>query len=135
MIETTPLNHIQLRKFGVTLMLGMMAIFGLIAPMFLNKKIPLWPFLLSSLILIPTLIQPMWLKWIYTPWMKIGAILGWINTRIILGVIYFACITPIGMFMRLCGKDTMQKHYDRQATTYRKISSQPPISHMEKPFS
>jgi hypothetical protein len=135
MIETTALTPLQLRKFGLTLSLGLIGIFGLIAPLLLHKSLPTWPFLVGSTILIPTFVQPLWLKWVYNPWMKLGAVLGWINTRIILGIIYFVLITPVGIIMRLCGKDTMQKRLDKNATTYRKINTPQSIKHMEKPFS
>jgi hypothetical protein len=75
----------------------------------------------------------MWLKIIYTPWMKFGHILGFINTRIILGFIFFVMITPMGLVMRLMGKDPMCRKLDGSAS-YRKISASQTKEHMERPF-
>jgi len=124
----------DLRKFGLTLTSVFIGAFGLLFPLLLQKPIPAWPFMVGTLILIPTMTKPSWLKFIYNPWMRIGHILGWINTRIILGVIFFALITPIGLIRRLLGHDTLGLEFDKKATTYRKHVNHQSIQHMEKPF-
>jgi hypothetical protein len=132
---TTPTLSIQeLRKFGLILSFVFLGVFGLILPLLLGKPIPTWPFILGTGLLIPTLAKPAWLNTIYGPWMKIGHILGWINTRIILGVIFFVLITPIGLVRRLLGKDALSLQFDPEATTYRKLANAQNIQHMEKPF-
>ncbi len=124
----------ELRKFGFTLTSVFIGAFGLLLPLLLKKAMPTWPFIIGTLILIPTVTKPAMLKVIYTPWMKVGHILGWINTRIILGAIFFVLITPTGLIRRLLGKDTLGLQFDKQATTYRKYVSVQSIQHMEKPF-
>ena len=56
------------------------------------------------------------------------------NTRIILGVIFFVLITPLGAIMRRFGYNPMARGYDKSATTYRRMTPERPIQHMEKPF-
>ncbi len=124
----------QLRKFGLILALGMIAIFGLLFPLLKDNPLPMWPYTFGTVLLVPTIIRPQWLKVLYGPWMKIGHCLGWVNTRIILGVIFFGLITPMAIVMRLLGKDPMCRTFSKNATTYRKISIQQSPSHMEKPF-
>lgn len=124
----------QLRKFGLTLSSVFIGLFGLMLPLLLQKPIPNWPWIIGTAILIPTLTKPAWLSALYHPWMKIGHILGWINTRIILGIIFFLLITPIGFLRRLLTNDALGLQYDTHATTYRKPVQAQPISHMEKPF-
>ena len=124
----------ELRKFGFILSFLFMGLFGFLFPFLGDKNLPSWPFILSICILIPTLIQPTWLKIIHTPWMKLGHILGWMNTRILLGIIFFLLITPMGIIMRCRGKDPMQRTYDKSRTSYRKICQSQPPQHMEKPF-
>ncbi len=41
-------------------------------------------------------------------WKKLGEILAWINTRIILTLIFYGVLTPIGLWLRLTGKDLLQ---------------------------
>lgn len=124
----------QLRKFGFIL-ITFIGLLGIALPYWRHHSTPTWPWILNALLLIPTLIQPAWLKAIYAPWMKLGHLLGWINTRIILGLIYFIVITPMGILMRLCGKDPMERLFDKQLVSYRKpIATPSDPQHMEKPF-
>jgi hypothetical protein len=63
-----------------------------------------------------------------------GHILGWINSRIILTVLFFAIFTPISLLMRLIGRDTMTRGYDSQADTYSRPKGLRPASHLKHQF-
>jgi hypothetical protein len=52
----------------------------------------------------PSLLGPL-----HTAWMRVGAVLGWINTRILLGAIFFLVLTPTSLLMRLFGRDPLQR--------------------------
>jgi len=54
------------------------------------------------------LICPRLLAPLYKAWMKFGHVLGWINARIILAFVFFVVVTPIGLLMRLLGKDLLR---------------------------
>lgn len=58
------------------------------------------------------------LRPIYIGWMKFAFMLGWINTRILLGVFFYIIVTPIALAMRLFGKDIIDKRIDRAARSY-----------------
>ncbi|MBN9287322.1 MAG: hypothetical protein BGO43_15640 [Gammaproteobacteria bacterium 39-13] len=125
----------QLRKFGFILSFGMIGIFGVLIPFLKDHLTPSWPYAIGIVILIPTLIQPLWLKAIYTPWMKLGAMLGWFNTRVLLGILFFFLITPMGILMRLGKKDPMQRSFDKNKQSYRILPHPERNSqHMEKPY-
>lgn len=49
-------------------------------------------------------VAPAWLRPVYRGWMRVGEVLGWINTRIILTLVFFLVVTPIGLLMRLFGR-------------------------------
>ena len=51
------------------------------------------------------LIIPQLLKPIYFVWMTFAAILGWIMTRVILSIVFYLVMTPIGMITRMLGED------------------------------
>tara|TARA_B100001559_G_C16273345_1_gene517105 strand:- start:173 stop:583 length:411 start_codon:yes stop_codon:yes gene_type:complete len=51
-------------------------------------------------IIIPILLKP-----IYILWMTFAVILGWIMTRVVLGVVFYFILTPIGLMTRLLGED------------------------------
>lgn len=124
---------VEYRKFGFILSGGFALLFGLL-PFIQAKPMPVWPFIVSGICLFSAMLRPLWLKRIYQLWMKIGHILGWINTRLILGCIFFFLITPVGIVRRLLGKDTMQKAYDLKKTTYRRESQVHLPKQMEKPY-
>jgi hypothetical protein len=128
------LNNKELKKFGIIFSLGLISLFGLLIPLLKGNEIPASPWLAGMLLLVPTFLHPSSLKFIYIPWMKLGAVLGWINTRIILSIIYFGLITPIGFILRCVGKDAMQRSFDKKMLSYRKISPPQSPQHMERPF-
>lgn len=53
-------------------------------------------------------IAPSLLRPVYRGWMRFGEVLGWINTRIILTLVFFLVVTPIGLLMRLFGRSPME---------------------------
>ena len=52
--------------------------------------------------------------------MKIGNILGWINSRIILGLVYIFILMPISLIMRATGYDPLQIKNVKKQETYKK---------------
>lgn len=61
---------------------------------------------------------PMLLKPVYRVWMALAVVLGFIMTRVILTIVYYLIITPIGLLMRVFGKDPMQRRLDPDAPSY-----------------
>ena len=51
-------------------------------------------------IIIPILLKP-----IYILWMTFAVMLGWVMTRVILSIVFYIIITPIGLITRLLGED------------------------------
>jgi len=94
----------ELRQFG--LVGG--AIVGLIGlwPMLWRHQGPRqWAVTLAVLLIGPALVAPGFLGPAYRLWMKLAEVLAWINTRVLLGVVFYLVVTPIGLIMRLLGRD------------------------------
>lgn len=51
-------------------------------------------------------------KAFYRAWMKFAHLLGWVNTRIILIVVYFVTITPLALIFKLIGNDPMERRLE-----------------------
>lgn len=66
--------------------------------------------------------------------MHIGHVLGAINTRIILGTLFFLVITPTGLLMLLLGKDPMARRFDQEARSYRVPVDPGADAPMKRPF-
>ncbi len=64
------------------------------------------------------LAAPVVLKPVYRVWMALAVVLGFIMTRVILSVVYYLVMTPIGLVMRLFGKDPMHRRIDPEASSY-----------------
>lgn len=52
------------------------------------------------------------LKFLYEAWMKFAHALGWVNTRIILSIVYFLIFTPLALIFRLIGKDPLERRFE-----------------------
>jgi hypothetical protein len=93
-----------------------------------------WLLGLGAILIVPALVFPAVLRGPYRAWMAVGRLLGWINSRIILSVFFFAILTPIGLLFRLLGKDPMRRRYDPEAVSYRQARAPRPASHMRHQF-
>ena len=71
----------------------------------------------SALILLG-LVIPVVLKPIYWIWMILAVILGWIMTRVILSLLFYVVITPIGIFSRLFGSKFLDLKWDKSKDSY-----------------
>ena len=134
-MEIPILDNAGLRKFG--LMTGgiVVVLFALFFPwVFEMETMPMWPWIVAAILWLPALLMPAVLNPVYTTWMKVGLVLGWINTRIILGVLFYAMILPMGIVMRLFGNDPMARKIDKSATTYRIQSVSEAKDRLEKPY-
>ncbi|MBT3584074.1 MAG: sxtJ [Halobacteriovoraceae bacterium] len=114
----------SLRKFGFLIGLLIPIFFGLLLPWLWSKPIPRLPFYLGGPLIILALIAPKLLLYVYLPWMKFGAVAGWINTRIILGVIYYLLFTPLAVFFKIIGRDTLKRKFDSDLESYRIIPAE-----------
>jgi hypothetical protein len=66
--------------------------------------------------------------------MVLGHAMSWINTRILLGIVFYGIITPMGMVRRRFSGDTIHHRFEGSATTYRVTRKGRPASHMKRQF-
>ncbi len=128
------LSEAGYRKFGLTTG-GMVAgLFGLLIPWLFSLNYPRWPWLLAAVLVTAALLAPRALQPIHAGWMKFGHVMNWINTRLILGLLFYGIFLPFGLVMRLLGKDPMQRKLDDRVSTYRVKSDDDPKDSVERPF-
>ena len=129
------LDNVGLRKFGLTTGAIIVVLFVFLFPwIFDMAAMPMWPWIIAGLLWVPALLIPRVLRPVYIIWMKIGHAIGWVNTRIILGVLFYVLVLPMGLIMRLFGKDPMAMKVDKTASSYRVKSVSEPKDRLEKPF-
>lgn len=129
-----PIDNTGLRNFGLIFAGLVAALFGLLIPWLAGHDWPYWPWYISGTVGLLALVVPPLLKPLYIVWMKFGEIMGWINTRILLGVLFFIVMLPIGVLMKIFSKDPMRRKLEREAETYRIQRTAPERQHMEKPY-
>lgn len=127
------MNDSDLRKFGLLTGLLLVVFFDGLIPWLWDFTPPLWPVFIAVLLSVPALVYPRLLLPVYRAWMAFANVLGWINTRIILTVIFFVVFVPVGIALRIF-RDPMCRELDADIESYR-ISSKPPQpENMERPF-
>ncbi|MBV8054631.1 MAG: sxtJ [Deltaproteobacteria bacterium] len=124
----------QLRDFGLVTGAVFAGLFGLLLPCLKGRALPLWPFLLWVALSVPALLRPQLLKYPYAGWIRVGRVLGWVNSQIILAAIFYLIIVPMGLAARLFGYDPMAREFSAEVDTYRRPSRQAPHKEMERPF-
>tara|TARA_Y100001970_G_C13636848_1_gene556889 strand:+ start:170 stop:580 length:411 start_codon:yes stop_codon:yes gene_type:complete len=93
----------DLKSFGFTMGLILSIISA--ALFYYNNNIFQTIAILSSVFIGFGVLLPIVLKPIYMVWMIFALIFGWIMTRVILGIVFYFIITPIGLLTRLLGED------------------------------
>ena len=123
----------ELRKYGLVTGAMLILFFDLLIPWIWGIAMPKWPLIAAAILAAMALIFPASLRPVYTVWMRFAEALGWVNTRIILSVIFFLLFFPVGMIMRLFN-DPMRRKLDESADSYRIPSNPPKPENMERPY-
>src|SRR5262245_25936290 len=108
----------QLRSFGLIVGAGF-AVIALWPAVFRGQSPRTWALGLAVVLSVLACVAPATLKPVHRWWMAIGEILGWFNTRVILGVVYYLLIVPIGAIRRMRGVDPMRRAFEPGMTTYK----------------
>jgi hypothetical protein len=126
----------DLREFGLLFGGFVIMFFGVLIPWVWGGvgHLPKWPFVFGAVIIMWGLLLPATLEPVYSVWMKLSNVMGWINTRIILALLYFGLFSPMAIVMKLFGKDPMARHFEKNRKSYRVPSRKPAADHMEKPY-
>lgn len=123
----------ELRRFAL-LVGGIFVAIG-IWPLVVRGESPrVWAVSIGSLLAIVGIAAPLALGPIYRAWMLLGEGLGWVNARILLGLVFFGILTPMGRLMKLRGKGQVKLRYEPEIETYRVASRPRPGTHMRKQF-
>ena len=119
------------RSFGIVFFI----VFALIAiyPLINQGEVRIWSLIISFLFLFLGLLNSKILTPINKLWFKFGLFLGKIISPIIMGLIFFLVVTPIGLLMRLFGKDVLNLKLNKKKSSYW-IEKTGPKSKMKNQF-
>ena len=118
------------RSFGIVFFF----VFLLIAlyPFFKGSDLRIWSLIISFIFLALGLTKSNLLTPLNKLWFKFGLFLGKIISPLIMGFIFFAVVTPIGIIMRLLGKDLLNLKYNKKKSYW--IEKTGPKSKMKNQF-
>ena len=134
MLETsTEPDRAGLRKFGLVTAGMFVLIFGLLLPWLFALRPPIWPWWLAAAFVVPALVRPMALAPVYRLWMRAAGVIGTFNNRILLGVVFFLVVTPIGLLRRALGMDSMNRRLGG-TLSYRVPSAIRDPKSLERPY-
>jgi hypothetical protein len=115
-VDSLKFSEKELRKVGIEYFL----IFSVIALFMLRKTNPNAGVFaaIAAIFLFLGLFSPLSLKGIYKTLMFFAFILGTITTKIILTIVFFIVVTPLGLFLRLCKKDLLDEKIEKRKESY-----------------
>ena len=118
------------RSFGIVFFI----VFLLIAlyPLLKDNHLRIWSLVISFIFLILGLINSKILTPLNRLWFKFGLLLGKFISPLIMGIIFFIVVTPIGIIMRLLKKDLLNLKYNKKETYW--IDKSGPKSKMKNQF-
>ena len=118
------------RSFGIVFFI----VFLLIAlyPLIISENIRIWSLLTSLIFLLLGLIDSKILTPFNKLWFKFGIFLGKIISPLVMGIIFFFVVTPIGFIMRLLSKDILNLKYNNENSYW--IKKTGPKSKMKNQF-
>ena len=118
------------RSFGIVFFVFFLLIS--VYPLINNESIRIWSLVVSLIFLVLGIINANILSPLNKLWFKFGIFLGKIISPIIMGIIFFLVVTPIGLIMRLLGKDVLNLKYNDYKSYW--IEKTGPKSKMKNQF-
>ncbi len=134
MHQIPKLNKKELQNFGLLTGAIVAFLFGLLLPWSRGHSLPPIPWIIAVILWFLAFVTPMALKPVYQVWMRMGLVLGWVNTRFILGLVFYVLVMPMGVIMRLLNRDPMSRQFEVNCQTYRLPSQRKTRASMEKPY-
>ena len=110
----------MLREFGFLIGFTLPILIGWFLPAIGGHSFKLWTLWIGFPTIFVAIIKPLLLFYPYKIWMKVGDILGWINSHLILGFIFIVILIPISIAMKIIGYDPLRLKKHRQKS-YREI--------------
>ena len=123
----------ELRKFGFVMTIPLALIGGFL--FWKEKATAPYLLVLAAFFLISGLLFPSILRPIEKIWMKIAELISAVMTRVILALTFYLVITPMGLILRLIGKDLLEIKFDQKKDSYWvPVEEEGPCSRPDKPY-
>jgi hypothetical protein len=112
----SPVRGSSDRSFGIVIA-GFFAILGLL-PLFWGDAVRWWALAAAAVFCAAALAAPRLLAPLNRQWTRLGLLLHRIVSPLVLGIMFFGMFMPIGLLMRISGKDPLRLRADPDARSY-----------------
>lgn len=127
------LDRKGLREFALVTGAIVAGLFGLFLPWLFDFGLPVWPWIVFGILAVWGLLLPSTLRPVYQIWMRFGILMSRITTPLIMGLVFYIVITPVGVLRRVFGTDPMRRELN-DSKTYRVPSRKAPVEYLKRPF-
>ena len=118
------LSSVELRRFGLTVG-GVFLLLGVVSRVRGHDVAPLVFWTVGVLLVAPALIAPRVLAPVQVVWMRAAALLGEVNSRIILTVLFYGVFAPIGFVMRRIRDPLDRSWHDGRTSNWIRRDAEP----------
>jgi hypothetical protein len=124
----------ELRFFALGLAALLVIAFWWWIPWLRERPQPLWPLLVAWVLVMMAWAYPPSVYPVYRLLLPVSRLLGWINTWLLLGTVFFAILLPLGWLLRRSGKLQYVTGFDRTKASYRVPVSKDHETNLREPF-
>ena len=114
-------NIRKLKEFGIVFGIFFPLMIGFLIPIVFNHGIKLWTLIIGISFITISLTNSNILFYPYKIWMKVGEILGWINSRIIFSLIFVFVLLPISFIMKLLNHNPLQLNISQKKKSFKEL--------------
>jgi len=115
-VRDEPVERPPDRQFGMVFAVVLSAV--AVLPRLSGRPIRWWSAVLAAAFLAAALVAPRMLAPLNAVWLRIGLLLHRCISPVVLGLIFFATITPLGLLLRACGKNPLRLRFEPDIPTY-----------------
>ena len=123
-----------LREFGIGFGLIVILVFWGLLPWLGDRPRPAWPLVAGGILAFGALAWPPSVLPVYRAWRPVARVIGFINTWVLLGLVFFGILMPIGLVLRALGRLQYSSGFQRDVETYRVEVAPDHATRLEEPF-
>jgi hypothetical protein len=134
-LKLNKLKDEEVKKGATGLVIGFPLFFGLIIPTLFGLKYSITPWIIGAVFIPFIFWRPLAFRYFYLCWMNFAIVLGTINSKILLTIVYILMFIPLGILFRIMGRDILKRKWDKDLKSYFTPIDQPrETNHLERPF-
>jgi hypothetical protein len=125
---------VTLRRFTWGVATANVVVFGLILPWARDRPFATWPWVLAALVLVWGFVAPMSVAPFFAIVFRASRVIGEINNRMLLALVFVVCFVPVGIVRRIIRRDPLSRRFDPSAKTYRISRDRQSQTRLDQPY-